>query len=297
LSKLKQIIRHPLTLGLGITLVGLGSIGAWQLHRWLKQQLPDWLASQATRIIHRPVQISEVQQLSLTQLTLGPAFLPATPQNPNSFKAQSVVIALDPWQLLHRGTLKAVVQFQEAQGQIQSNAQGQWGNVQVEEVKLPLPLDLTVKTEKAAIQIQKSAKSPLVSLQVTGKVRYLESASSRWQYALNVRGKQTDIDLKGETLSANSQSQLALIIKQLSLQEFSVLLPSSWLKIEQGNVIADLSLFLPSLDHLSQAQGKGTINLNPLEARLKKLEQPLFLNLNIALKDQRIIFDNTPGEL
>jgi hypothetical protein len=293
LSKLKQIIRHPLTLGLGITLVGLGSIGTWQLHRWLKQQLPDWLASQATRIIHRPVQISEVQQLSLTQLTLGPAFLPATPQNPNSFKAQSVVITLDPWQLLHRGTLKAVVQFQEAQGQIQSNAQGQWGNVQVEEVKLPLPLDLTVKTEKAAIQIQKSAKSPLVSLQVTGKVRYLESASSRWQYALNVRGKQTDIDLNGETLSANSQSQLALAIKQLSLQEFSVLLPSSWLKIEQGNIIADLSLFLPNLEHLSQAQGKGTINLNPLEARLKKLEQPLFLNLNIALKDQKIIFDNT----
>lgn len=293
MTKLKRIIRHPLTLVLGITLVGLGSIGTWQLHRWLKQQLPDWLASQATRIIHRPVQISEVQQLSLTQLTLGPAFLPATPQNANSFKAQSVVITLEPWQLLHRGTLKAVVQFQEAQGQIQPNDQGQWLNVQVEEVKLPLPLDLTIKTEKAAIQIQKSAKSPPVSLQVTGKVRYLESASSRWQYVLNVRGKQTDIDLTGETLSANSQSQLALVIKQLSLREFSVLLPASWLKIEQGNIIADLSLFLPNLDHLSQAKGRGTINLNPLEARLKKLEQPLFLNLNIALKDQKIIFENT----
>ncbi|WP_198807112.1 translocation/assembly module TamB domain-containing protein [Leptolyngbya sp. BL0902] len=123
----------------GSTLVLVGAGAAWRGWVWLQNDLTPWLESELTTAINRPVELGDLERLTLSGVRVGPSQIPATATDPDTLTLQAVEVQINPRDLLRRELTLNVV-LEQADLYLEQAADGQWIALDVE---LPEAEDLT----------------------------------------------------------------------------------------------------------------------------------------------------------
>jgi translocation and assembly module TamB len=92
---------------------------------WLQGNLTPWLEAELTEALNRPVELGEVERLTLSGVRVGPSQIPATATDADSLSVQSVDVALNLWDLRRRELILNVV-VDAAELYLEQDADGQW---------------------------------------------------------------------------------------------------------------------------------------------------------------------------
>lgn len=125
----------PRWLGLGLlagsTLVLVGAGAAWRGWVWLQNDLTPWLEAELTTAISRPVELGDLERLTLSGLRVGPSHIPATATDADSLSLQAVEVQVNLGDLLRRKLILNVV-LDQADLYLEQTADGQWVDLDLE---------------------------------------------------------------------------------------------------------------------------------------------------------------------
>lgn len=122
----------------GSTLVLVGAGAAWRGWVWLQNGLTPWLEAELTTAINRPVELGDLERLTLSGVRVGPSHIPATATDADTLSLQAVEVQINLRDLLRRELLLNVV-LEQADLYLEQTADGEWIALDLE---LPEPDDL-----------------------------------------------------------------------------------------------------------------------------------------------------------
>lgn len=93
---------------------------------WIREQLAPTVAENLEQLLKRPVQLGEVQQVSLTQVQFGKSVIPATPTDADRITTQAIQVNFSPLQLLLNRTLQLNVTLVRPDVYVEQAADGRW---------------------------------------------------------------------------------------------------------------------------------------------------------------------------
>lgn len=291
-GRLLRRLTHPATIAIGVGSVTVVLIGYTGLRLFLKEYLPPWLETQVSYIINRPIKIGELQDFSLTGLSLGSTSIPVTPDNPNQITISKINVKFNPLAVVFRRTLPITISPQKVDVDVFQNAQGQLLTIDVEESKLPVKLDLTFKVEKADINVFPYQKKQPLEVQFKGEARYLEEDVAKWQYDLNLALLNSQVKLQGETICSTTESNIKLNVEKLDFSSLTSFIIDFPLRLNSGNVQANLNIQSPSLKEFQGTQAQGNVNLSNLQGQVKPLTKPFEVLSNISFKNNKVLVKN-----
>lgn len=131
--------RVPRWLGIslvaGSTLLLVGAGGAWRGWVWLQSNLTPWLETELSKALQRPVELGDLERLTLSGVRVGPSQIPATDTSPDSLALQAVEVNINPRDLLRR-ELNLDVILEQVDLYLEQSAEGEWATLDLE---LPEP--------------------------------------------------------------------------------------------------------------------------------------------------------------
>ncbi|MBD2770799.1 translocation/assembly module TamB domain-containing protein [Iningainema tapete] len=230
---LMVVSRGGIALG-GLLLVGLVG-GAWRLWMFVDKELTPLVAKNLTTTLNRPVQLGEIEEISLVGIKFGSSSLPPTPTDPDKATVDGVEVGFDPIQLLFTRRLKLDVTLVNADAYLEQDQQGRWistslaapgpsGIVKIELDKIrlrnaKLVLAARQAAAKNAVQTPQAVSPPLDTpvaiAQLDGTAQFLEN-NQLVRY--EVAGKPVNggsISIQGETRVKSLDTNL-----QLQTQDF-----------------------------------------------------------------------------
>lgn len=142
----------------------VGTVGAlWWVWWYIHREITPLVARQLSTILQRPVEIGELEDLTLERLRFGPSAIPATSTDPDFATVEGVNVRFDLLRLLRTRTLHLDVTLIAPELYVEQAADGQWLDIQP--VIEPGPIEVALGT----IQVQ-NAEVALVPVQATGEV-------------------------------------------------------------------------------------------------------------------------------
>ena len=127
-----------LVAGSALLIVGAGA--TWRGWVWLQNNLTPWLETELTTALNRPVELGELEHLTLSGVRVGPSHIPATATDPDSLSLQAVEVQVNPRDLLRRELILNIV-LDQVDLYVEQGADGSW---------VALELDLPERDEDAA---------------------------------------------------------------------------------------------------------------------------------------------------
>ncbi len=124
-------VKAGLILGAIATLGVVGS--AWIVWVLLHERLSPWLSSVLTESLGRPVDLGDVERVSLTGLKVGQSVLPPTETDASTVRVDSIAVRLNPFEVL-RSQLSPTITLDGVQAYLEQDATGEW-------IELDLPED------------------------------------------------------------------------------------------------------------------------------------------------------------
>lgn len=112
-----------LTLSAIAVLVTAG--GAWWAWVFINEKLSPWASEQLSDTLDRPVNLGEVERVSLTGVRFGQSTMPPTEDDPDELVVDAISIRVNPLQLFTR-TLSPRIIFENPVAYVEQNAQGEW---------------------------------------------------------------------------------------------------------------------------------------------------------------------------
>ncbi len=109
----------------GSALLIVGGGAAWRGWVWLQNNLTPWLEAELTTVLNRPVELGDLEQLTLSGVRVGPSQIPATATDPDSLSLQGVEVRINPRDLLRRELILNIV-LDQVDLYLEQAADGQW---------------------------------------------------------------------------------------------------------------------------------------------------------------------------
>lgn len=297
LSRLLKLAIKPSNVGIGLISVTIILIGYTGLRLVLQKYLPPWLEKQVSYLINRPVNIDELQGFSLTSLYLGATSVPQTPEHPNQLTASRVVIHFDPIAVLLKQTLVIKIVPEDIEIELHQYSEGDLLKGEIKDEIIPVKLDITFDVKNISIYVFPQETNNLLEATLNGKARYSEVRQKKWDYNLNLALLNSDISLEGETVLETKESQLKLAINKFDFSRLMPLVINSPVKLNRGDIEADLNLNIPSIRNLSETKAEGTVNLSNIEGKINFLKKPLQAAANISFQDNKILIKKAQANL
>lgn len=115
----------------GSTLLLVGAGAAWRGWVWLQGNLTPWLEAELTTALNRPVELGELERLTLSGVRVGPSQIPATATDPDALSLQAVEVQVNLRDLWQR-ELNLDVVLEGLDLYLEQTADGQWVDLDVE---------------------------------------------------------------------------------------------------------------------------------------------------------------------
>ncbi len=304
LAPVGRWLKKPSTLITAGSLVLLGGGLYWGGQYLVTRTFPQYVETELSRLLQRPVKLGAVKTFNFHQLRLGPSTLPPTATEPTTIKVDEIALSINPLGALVGQPIQIAAEVTQPVITLKQNEAGQWFRLDLakgdEPFELPtqLAVDVTVKAGKINLYPQGS-NQPL-SVQVDGSGSYSYSSKAKPQkiaYDLGLGLNNSAINLKGNTELGSGESQVAVAIEKLNLPELLVLLPSFSGIITQGNLQGDVKLSLPNFEQASTVRSEGLVRLSNLQAKLKGIKDPLNLEAQVKIVGQTLVIDQGKVQL
>ncbi|MFH7244206.1 MAG: translocation/assembly module TamB domain-containing protein [Spirulina sp.] len=115
----------------GSTLLLVGAGAAWRGWTWLQGNLTPWLEAELTTALNRPVELGDLDRLTLSGVRVGPSQIPATITDPDTLSLQAVEVQVNLRDLWQR-ELNLDVVLEGLDLYLEQAADGQWVNLDLE---------------------------------------------------------------------------------------------------------------------------------------------------------------------
>ena len=286
-------------IAIAITVLLLGGAGSGLIYGWyfIQRKLVPLIETEAGNYLQRPLELGKLQSISPTGARFGNSTLPATNNNPDFAKVNSVKVNLAPLYFLRTRKLKLDIILEKSDVYIEQDNSGLWtptnfgsdddskGGIKVEVQSIQLQggqLSLVAYNKDA------QALNPAVMAKI-GKV-VVRPVDGAIQFDANAKLLQGgELTLDGFGNSDTGAIDLEIVAKQLAAREVSNLLALP-IELDRGNVDGKLDITLadspiPLLD--------GTLDLNDVSLQIPNLVKP-FSNSNgkVHFKGTKITLDN-----
>ncbi|BFM41215.1 unknown protein [Synechocystis sp. LKSZ1] len=237
-----------------------------------------------------------MQHFYFTEVRFGPSRLSATAKDPTSLNLPNLTIALNPWSFLMGQPLALEAKANKLVLTLQQNTAGKWSNFQLPEGQGPLrlPTDIAARLQIQEGQIKLlphgAPQALMLKLEGTGQYQYQRSNQAQTiDYNLAVGLQKSQVQIQGQTQLNTGQSQVALSLKKLNLTELVGLFPRFPGQLQQGSVQGQAKIHLPSWQQAKEAEVKGNVTLQQLQAQWQGLKAPLQANLELGLIGQSLV--------
>ncbi|MBD3882395.1 translocation/assembly module TamB domain-containing protein [Phormidium tenue FACHB-886] len=116
----------------GVLLVG-AAVGGWWTWRFVQNDLAPLVSRQVSDLFNRPVNIGELEQVSLTGLRFGASAMPKTATDADEIQVEAIEVDFNPLEVLWDRTLSLEVTLVNPVAYIDQDAEGQWITTQIKE--------------------------------------------------------------------------------------------------------------------------------------------------------------------
>ena len=107
----------------GVVILGGASLWAW---RYIQNDLAPLLSRTLTESLDRPVEIGDVERVTLTSIRVGPSSLGATPDDPTAVSAETVEVRFNLLAALISRRLSLDLRVKEAEGYLEQDEDKGW---------------------------------------------------------------------------------------------------------------------------------------------------------------------------
>jgi len=293
--------------GLGLALLAGGAFGAWWAWSFVQTRLAPLIAENLTKTLNRPVNLGELEQISLTDISFGESTLPPTATDRDRATIQQVKVSYNLWRLVLDRRLGLDVTLVRPNAYVDQTADGKWIITQLaeseEEGWLTTGLDRlqmedgTVVLDPSA-SVMVDAKKPGATLnsdfavtlrQVSGEVSFENDYKlTRFDVAaLPSRGG--DLRLRGEVY--NDQTLKAKVSIQgdgLAVQDVNSLIATP-VSAGAGTLFSNLTVQVEG-DAITALE--GTARLQNVTARVTDVPRTLTQgNVQLRFREQLITIE------
>lgn len=257
------------------SVLGLGYYG---LQLWAKKNLPPILESQASKILNRPVDIGEIESISLFGVKVGKSVIPPTATEKDRIEIAGIDLDFNLFPVIFQRTLPIDVTLIRPQIYLDQAADGSWLTLNLPESEgnkeLPVELDIRVDLQEADITAVPYNHSP-IEIEADGEGRYNTADNQLVEYNLDAGINRAQATLQGKTVLKTGQTNTKLLIKDLALDDVASLIPNSPVNLDTGVLNANLDLDIPSWEEITSANVQGTVNLQQVAGEVETLSQRL----------------------
>lgn len=116
----------------GVLVVGLAA-GGWWGWRFVQNDLAPLVAKSLSELFDRPVEVGEIQGVSLTSITIGESAVPATATDPDRASVPEIVVRFNPLEVLWNRTLGLDVTLNNPEVYVEQDEDGLWVSTKLKE--------------------------------------------------------------------------------------------------------------------------------------------------------------------
>lgn len=285
--------------GAALVVVTGGALWAWV---WIHRSLAPLIQTNLEQVLQRPVNVGELEQVTLTGLRFGPSEVPATPTDPDRFGAKAIDVTFSIPRLIFDRTLELNIALEQPNVYIEQAADGEWISTRL---NLPEQDPGPIKTELQSVSLEDAqltllptprpnAPTGAVALNdVNGVIRIFDN-NQRFQFSLaGLPGSGGSIKLEGELEPQQQQTDLKITAENIATSDFSRLveLPVTFWA---GKVSGNLSLeYNPDQD----TQFNGTVSLDRLKVQVPEVPQMISdVTGDLKLQGQTVATDRIDAQ-
>ncbi|MBT9317616.1 translocation/assembly module TamB domain-containing protein [Leptothoe spongobia] len=295
--------------GLGVV-IALGSIaGAIWGKRVINSQVMPLVEDRVADIIERPIDLGDVERLSLSGVQLGKTTLPSTATDESSVTVDQVSVGFDLKSLVFQKTFKPDIVLVRPDVSLVQSKDGQWF-----ELSLPDPPEEepAITTEIQTIKIQDARVSastliqepnalvPRQPVEVTGAdviAKFSGEESKQVYFDLTGDVDAGSFDIKGEGDLENQAVKANLRVQDLPTTGVNILLPSL-VGLSSGSLNTNLTVAAAltedgKLDE-SSVDVQGTAQFRDGQVLVQDLPEPVSnIRSQLRFQGQRVTLENT----
>lgn len=294
--------------GLGLVVAGLGGVG-WRAWLYVQNELSPEIAQRVETILQRPVEVGDVERISLTSIRFGPSTIPAVTGDDAVFSGvdrdtasvAAIEVGFNLWEILVNRSLNLELTLEQPLVQIFQEADGAWISTQLKPIEAPGGL----KTEQIRIRVREAQailipyqNRPLRLSQMNG-VAQVRDIFSEPIVNLDLDGQLGDQGswrLQGQWDGTEAAGDVQLRANNVALKDFNGLLPET-VTITSGELNANILTQLP-LPVAELPQSSGWVRLTNFSATAADLPQGLTqVNGDLQLQGQTLAIENFSGKL
>lgn len=291
---LQRLLRPSKKKAIGaVAIASVLGLGYYGLQWWAKKNLPPIIESQASKILNRPVDIGEIESISLFGVKVGKSVIPPTATEKDKVEIEEIDIGFNILPVIFRRTLPVDVTLVKPQIYFDQARDGSWLTLNLPESQgnkeLPVELDVTVDLQEADITAVPYNHAP-IEIDVDGEGRYNTANNQLVEYNLDAGINRAKAILQGKTVLKTGETDTKLLVKDLALNDVASLIPNSPVNLRTGILNADLDLDIPSWEEITSANVEGTVNLQQVAGEVESLSQRLKAK-------SRLLFRGRSGEV
>ncbi|XQQ05356.1 MAG: DUF748 domain-containing protein [Leptolyngbya sp. IPPAS B-1204] len=288
------LLRVSLFFG-GVLVVGGISGANWSLS-YVQAELVPNLSRELSRMIDRPIQLGEIEQVSWSGVRLGRSVLPTTATDADQIVAEAIDIRFNPIQSLRHQQVRLTMTLIKPTAYIDQDKAGDWLNlelefdedarIEIDQIRLqdatitlapqPIILDDSVETDPDDEPWDISDHPRQMTLRQVNGYFSLQEQGQRLVFQMAAQpSQQGKIQLRGDIRMDADQLQLALRTQALPIKSLTTFIPTD-LKIDAGELTANVTYTMQP-DRLPEIS--GTAQLRDMAGRAKGEPNP-FTGIN-----------------
>jgi translocation and assembly module TamB len=261
-----------------IAIAAVGGLGYWGINVLVKKKLPPFLEAQISKFIERPLDLGELKGFSLRGIEFGKTVLPSTATDPDKITVEGIKVGFNIIPVLFRRTLPLDIDLVQPNIYLEQEQNGEWVNLDFlqteKEKKDPLVyFDVDIDVQQADITAVPYAQNPLQG-QLDGNGRFNQK-SGLLDYDLDAGIEQAKATIKGKTELEAGITDTKLLVEDLPLADVSTFLPNLPLKLDLGQLNANLDINIPAWEKINAANVRGTLNLQNVTGKAVDLDAPI----------------------
>ncbi|NEP09289.1 MAG: hypothetical protein F6K14_03410 [Symploca sp. SIO2C1] len=309
LTRLTRWLRRPSTMIFGVASLTIGGVGYVGVQVWIYQNLPSLMETELSKLLQREVRVGEVESFSLSGIQLGSSLIPATPDDADTVSVESIKVNWNPLPLITGRPLTIKATLVDVDAYLDEAEQGKWVNLEQgeEEFESPIPVDIDIDLSESQIAILPYGATTPLTVQFDGKVNFLAETNRPQQLKYDIaadiaKGK---VRINGETLKETGKTKAVVRVQDLPLPVLASLIPSSPIKVKEGQLNANLKLQLPefkelptNLPEISEKKLPevwGVLGLQGIEVEAEQLDNVVKAQALLRFQGQKISIEDTQG--
>ncbi len=291
----------------GIPLIGVGlvaiAIGAWYGWKFVNEDLAPLVQTSLSELLDRPVQLGNVQRVSINSLRFGRSQIPATPNDADRASVGAVDVAFNPLQLLLTRKLTLDVTLVQPDVYLDQDKDGVWTKTQIKsrEDRGLIKTELQkIRFQNANIELAPFPKAgrkrqSIVLDRVTGIANFFDNSQRIGYELVGQSTKGGDVNVQGETIVNNGLNSNVNVRAQDFLASEVDRLVKFPIDLTQGRVNGNVNV---QLRPNQRAIARGTADFKDVTVQIPRLPQTFAKSTgNLQVNDTLITLGKTTTQL